>query len=165
MPTRELFAGYMRNFIFGVEDGLVSTVGLLSGIAVAGISKKDIVLTGVVLILVEAFSMAVGSFLAERSTEEYAIGRDIPLRYPIVDGIIMFLSYFVAGFLPLSPYLWLGVANALWLSIALSLLALFGLGLASAKVSRVGLWHSAMRMFIIGGIAIGVGVIAGRWIK
>ena len=33
--TRE-FAGRMRNFIFGVEDSLVSTVGLLSGITVAG---------------------------------------------------------------------------------------------------------------------------------
>lgn len=165
MPTRELFAGYMRNFIFGVEDGLVSTVGLLSGIAVAGVAQKDILLTGMVLILVEAFSMAVGSFLAERSTEAYAIGRDIPLRYPVVDGVIMFLSYFIAGFLPLSPYLWLNIAWAFWVSIGLSLLALFVLGLVSAKVSRISLWRSGLRMFLIGGIAVGVGVITGQWIK
>lgn len=165
MPTRELFAGYMRNFIFGVEDGLVSTVGLLSGIAVAGVAQKDILLTGMVLILVEAFSMAVGSFLAERSTEEYAIGKYIPLRYPIMDGVIMFLSYFIAGFLPLSPYLWLDIAGAFWVSIGLSLLALFVLGLASAKVGRISLWRSGLRMFLIGGIAVGVGVITGQWIK
>lgn len=28
-------ATYFRNFIFGVEDSLVSTVGLLSGVAIA----------------------------------------------------------------------------------------------------------------------------------
>ena len=31
---------YLRNFIFGVEDGLVSTIGLLSGISIVGVSKK-----------------------------------------------------------------------------------------------------------------------------
>jgi VIT1/CCC1 family predicted Fe2+/Mn2+ transporter len=50
---------YLRNFIFGVEDSLVSTVGLLSGVAVAGVASRTILLTGVVLIFVEAFSMAV----------------------------------------------------------------------------------------------------------
>ena len=53
--------GYFRNFIFGVEDSLVSTVGLLSGVAIAGVPSRTILLTGVVLILVEAFSMAAGA--------------------------------------------------------------------------------------------------------
>ncbi len=62
---------YLRNFVFGVEDSLVSTVGLLSGVAAAGVETKTIVLTGVVLIIVEALSMAVGSYLSEYSVEEY----------------------------------------------------------------------------------------------
>ena len=53
---------YLRNFIFGVEDSLVSTVGLLSGVAVANVDQATIFLTGMVLIFVEAFSMGVGSF-------------------------------------------------------------------------------------------------------
>ena len=36
---------YLRSFIFGFEDSLVSTVGLLSGIAFAGITAREIILT------------------------------------------------------------------------------------------------------------------------
>ena len=53
---------FVRNFIFGVEDSLVSTLGFLAGIAVAGIATRELVTSGIVLILVEAFSMGVGSF-------------------------------------------------------------------------------------------------------
>ena len=54
---------YYRNFVFGVEDSLVSTVGLLSGISIAGVTNKTIIMTGVILIFVEAVSMGAGSFL------------------------------------------------------------------------------------------------------
>ena len=61
---------FLRNTVFGVEDSLVSTVGLLSGIAATGsVSKSFILLTGIVYISVEAFSMAVGSFLSEEFVE------------------------------------------------------------------------------------------------
>ncbi len=71
---------FIRNFVFGVEDSLVSTVGLLSGIAVAGIGRSDIVVTGVVLISVEVFSMGVGSFLSERSAEEYVLQHETTIK-------------------------------------------------------------------------------------
>jgi hypothetical protein len=44
---------YLRNFIFGVEDSLVSTVGLLAGVAAGGVSSAAILTTGLVLIVVE----------------------------------------------------------------------------------------------------------------
>ena len=40
---------YLRSFIFGVEDSLVSTVGLLSGVAIANASRDTILLTGTVV--------------------------------------------------------------------------------------------------------------------
>ena len=60
---KDSFAHYFSSFIFGVEDSLVSTVGLLSGVAVAGVTRTDIFITGIILIFVEAFSMGVGNFL------------------------------------------------------------------------------------------------------
>src|SRR3989344_3322331 len=89
---------YLRNLVFGVEDGLVSTVGLLSGIAIAGVERDTIFLTGMVLIFVEAFSMAAGSFLSEFSAEEYALQREVSGRTPFFNGLIMFWSYLLAGF-------------------------------------------------------------------
>src|SRR3989344_7763433 len=92
---------FLRNFVFGVEDSLVSTVGLLSGIALATVPAKTIFLTGVVLIFVEAFSMAAGTYLSESSAEVYANGTDTPTKPNVLAAVIMFFSYFVSGFIPL----------------------------------------------------------------
>ncbi|MBI5152877.1 MAG: VIT1/CCC1 transporter family protein [Parcubacteria group bacterium] len=151
MPTKELFASYVRNLIFGVEDGLVSTVGLLSGIAVAGVSQSGILLTGTILIFVEAFSMAVGSFLSERSSEEYTIGNNVSSRYAFTDGVIMFFSYFISGLIPLIPYVVFDARSALLVSVILSLIALFILGIVSAKIFRTHVLHSGLRTLIVGG--------------
>ncbi|MEK7109289.1 MAG: VIT1/CCC1 transporter family protein [Patescibacteria group bacterium] len=152
---------FFRNFVFGVEDSLVSTVGLLSGIALASVSRETIFLTGIVLIFVEAFSMSAGSFLSESSAEEYAGGADQPARNNVVAAVIMFFSYFFAGFVPLFPYLLWPVGTALALSVLLSMATLFCLGLVSATLSRTGLIRSGLRMAAIGGLAIVVGALAG----
>jgi len=52
-----------RNFVFGVEDSLVSTVWLLSGAAAVVVAQETVLPTDFVLIFVEEFSMGVGSFL------------------------------------------------------------------------------------------------------
>ncbi|TSC55746.1 MAG: hypothetical protein G01um101418_793 [Parcubacteria group bacterium Gr01-1014_18] len=153
---------FIRNFIFGVEDSLVSTVGLLSGIAWAGVARETVFLTGVVLVLVEAFSMAVGSFLTEHSAEEYIHGTAVPSRMPIWGGMIMFISYFISGFIPLSPYIFLSIPQAFPLSIILSLLSLFILGVLGARFARTSWVKSGLRMFLVGGAAIFVGVLAGN---
>ncbi len=153
---------YVRSLVFGGEDSLVSTVGLLSGVAAAGVVKADIILTGVVLIFVEALSMAVGSFLSENSAEEYLVKSELPLRQSITAGTIMFGSYFILGFIPLLPYLLWSVATAFPASIAAALLALALLGWLSGREFKVIAWRSGLKMLILGGAAIGVGVLVGR---
>ncbi len=158
---KELKAGHFRNFVFGVEDSVVSTVGLLSGIAIAGVPNRTILVSGVILILVEAFSMAIGSFLSEYSEEEYLSGRESFSARSLVDGSIMFFSYFVSGFVPLFPYVLFGGNQAFWISIFVSLITLFCLGVTSARFSRTHVIRSGIRMFLIGGFAIAVGVFTG----
>lgn len=160
--SKQVFLLYIRNFIFGVEDSLVSTVGLLSGITVVGTDKSTIILTGVVLIFVEAFSMAVGSFLSEHSVEDYMKKKDVPSRYSVFGGTIMFFSYFVSGFIPLFPYLIFGPKLALFLSVLLALLTLFMLGIVVARIVNIkSVLGHGFKMLIIGGIAVIVGVIVG----
>ena len=159
---REVFLTYVRNFIFGTEDSLVSTVGLLSGIAVADTERKTIVITGIILIFVEAFSMAVGTFLSEQSTEEYQARHKIHIKTTIIAAIIMLGSYSIAGLVPLFPYLMPQIKNPFWISIVFSLIALFILGLVSAEVLKEKIWRNALRMLIIGGLAVGIGVLVGQ---
>lgn len=163
LRTRSL---YVRNIIFGVEDSLVSTVGFLSGIAVADVERATILLAGVVLIVVEGVSMAAGAFLSEESAEEYAAGGKAERPHDAyIAGALMFCSYFLAGFVSLVPYMILPVSVALWASIASSLLALIALGAVSGVVSRAGLVKSAVRMVLIGGIAIAIGVVTAKFLN
>lgn len=154
----------IRNFVFGVEDSLVSTVGLLSGVAVAGTETKTIILAGIVLIFVEAFSMGAGSLLSENSAAEARAEHEIPLSRAYLTSFVMFISYFLAGFIPLFPYLILSTEVAFWSSIGVSLFALIILGAVSAKIAHTPLWRQALQMFVIGGVAILLGVLVGTFV-
>lgn len=159
--TRRSFAAYLRTFVFGVEDSLVSTVGLLSGIAAAGVSRTTILITGVVLVFVEALSMAVGELLSENSAEEYITQGDVPLKNSFDEGALMFVSYVVSGFIPLAPYLFLDNSYAFTTSIALSLVVLFVVGVVSGKVSKAHAVRNGIRMTLVGSLAIIAGVFIG----
>jgi len=162
---KETFALYVRTFVFGVEDSLVSTVGLLSGVALAGASRNTILLSGSILIFVEAFSMGVGSLLSEHQAEKYLARRDVPILHSAIAGVLMFISYLGAGLIPLAPYLYYENHTAVILSIAFALLALFVLGLVSAAIFKTRLLRNAFEMLIIGGLAIVVGIAVGRFIE
>ena len=56
-----------REMIFGMEDGMVSTLGAVTGIAAASGSYFAVILAGLVIISVESISMAVGSYLSSKS--------------------------------------------------------------------------------------------------
>lgn len=155
-------SSYYRNFVFGVEDSLVSTVGLLSGISIAGVTPTTILVTGVVLIFVEAISMGSGSFLSESSAEIYESRRDKPTSRSYFDALIMFISYLVSGFIPLFPYIVFLPGTAFWTSIGLSLFVLFLLGIAGAKISHTSIRKSVTRMVLVGGGAIAIGSVIGR---
>lgn len=161
MKKNIYLVSYFRNFIFGVEDSLVSTVGLLSGVAIANVSRETIFLTGVILLFVEAFSMSAGSFLSENSAENYMKIKNTSFKHDLISGSIMFFSYFISGFIPLLPYLIWGTEKALPFSIIFSVIALFILGIVSAKISKTGLIKNVLKMVIIGGVAIAVGLVAG----
>lgn len=162
--TRLQNAGHIRNFVFGVEDSLVSTVGLLTGIAVGGVPRAQIILTGMVLLFVEAFSMAIGSLLSEQSAEEYLSRKEVSIRASATDSAIMFASYFLAGLITLSPYVLLESQSALPISVSLSLAALLVLGFGSAKIFGINMLKSGIRTFVMGGFAILIGILVSHFL-
>ena len=109
--------------------------------------------------------MSVGSFLSERTTEESYAGFKQKESKSLFASLIMFLSYLICGFIPLFPYLIAGKNSAFWWSIAASLFALFVLGFISAKLLKTNIIKNALRMFLIGGFAISLGVMVGIFFK
>jgi VIT1/CCC1 family predicted Fe2+/Mn2+ transporter len=59
-----------REFVFGIQDGLISTVGLLSGVSVATESRLTVTITGIAAAVTGGLSMATGSYLASRTEKE-----------------------------------------------------------------------------------------------
>lgn len=165
MKTRNEFENYLRNFVFGAEDSLVSTVGLISGVAIAGVARPTLILTGIIMVFVEAFSMGVGSLLSENSAAEYKSGKEVPLSRSMLDGLTMFLSYLGAGVIVLLPYLIFSRDAAFYISIIVSLVALFVVGIISARISKVNMVRRGFVMIIVGGGAILIGIAVGQVIE
>jgi vacuolar iron transporter family protein len=66
------------------------------------------------------------------------------------------LSYIIGGLIPLSPYLLMhSVPNALWVSIALTLMALFVFGYVKGRFTGIAPLRGGLRTVIIGGLAAG----------
>lgn len=217
---KSAIAKIFREIVFGIEDGMVSTLGSLMGVAVGSGNPKMVILAGIVVISVESISMGIGSYLSNRSeeemeveeikeekkelenfpvkerkelyttylkdgwseelankmTEEASQNEKLFLKEMIVHelkisnsrksisvkgGIAMFFAYIFGGAIPLFSFFILPIENAIYLSIVVTLLGLFLLGMGTAKITKRPILKSSFRMLIIGGIALSAGVIAG----
>jgi len=65
----------MCEVIFGLEDGIVSSGGVSIGIAAGTGDSRIVVLSGFVVVVVEALSMAAGSYLSVKSARQVVEGR------------------------------------------------------------------------------------------
>jgi VIT1/CCC1 family predicted Fe2+/Mn2+ transporter len=89
---------------------------------------------------------------------------------PFTNGLVTFISFILAGAVPLIVYL-LGLAfpisseAAFPISIGLSALALFGLGASKVLVTKLNPIRSGLEMLIVGGLAAGVAYVVGALLK
>ena len=61
----------LRDAVFGTQDGLISTLGALTGIAEGTQNGQAVVIAGCVIVVVESLSMAAGSYLSSKSQRQY----------------------------------------------------------------------------------------------
>jgi predicted membrane protein (TIGR00267 family) len=60
----------IREFVFGIQDGLISTVGLLAGVQGATENNLVVVITGLTSMFAGAVSMATGSYLSSTAQKQ-----------------------------------------------------------------------------------------------
>ena len=60
----------IREFVFGIQDGLISTVGLLAGVQGATENSLVVIVTGFTAMFSGAISMAAGSYLSSVAQKE-----------------------------------------------------------------------------------------------
>lgn len=68
--SRETLAGTFRAAVFGANDGLVSNLALVLGVAATGMAPRVVLLTGISGLLAGALSMAAGEWVSVRSQRE-----------------------------------------------------------------------------------------------
>jgi vacuolar iron transporter family protein len=99
---RSALGGSLRAGVFGVNDGLVSNVSLVLGVAGAGVHSGYVLTSGVAGLLAGALSMAAGEFISVRSQREMyeyqmALEREELAEYPEEEAEELALIYQARG--------------------------------------------------------------------
>ena len=154
---------YLRSTVFGFQDALVSTTGIVVGISAGVDNKQFILLSALVTISVEALSMGAGQYLSEKTVHELPQNRHRDNL--LTGGLIMFISYLLGGLIPIIPIIFSIPPLSSILSIIFAFIGLFSLGFVKAKLFQGKAWRSALEMLIIGGLATLIGLLVGLIFK
>jgi VIT1/CCC1 family predicted Fe2+/Mn2+ transporter len=142
--------GNLRAAVFGVNDGLVSNVSLILGVAGAAASNQIVLLSGVAGLLAGAFSMAAGEYVSVRSQREMfeyqiALERDELATYPDEEAEELALIYAARG-MPEEDAMRLAKATIAEPTRALDTLAREELGLNPDELGSP--WGAALFSFL-----------------
>ena len=155
---------YVRSVLFGIEDSLVSTTGLIAGVSVGGASKEVVILSGIVAIAIEAVSMGAGEYLSDDALQELDKIKRHKER-PFVSGFLMLTSYLLAGLVQLTPVIFLSYPASVYCSAVSALVGLFLLGYIKGKILKTNRLRGALKILIVGGVATLLGVAVGLIFK
>lgn len=159
-----LHEDYFRSIMFGLQDGLVSTTGVVVGISTGVSDQAIIILAAFVAVSVEASSMAASQYSSEKAVHQMdKSGKHADSL--TLGATLMFFSYLFAGLIPISPFLIFPPETARIISIAASLMTLFVIGYFKGKIVEHRALRSALEMFVIGGLATIIGLVVGNLLK
>lgn len=153
-----------------MEDSIVSTLGVVIGMAVGTDSRYVVILSSLIVIIVESLSMASGSYLSNKSEREmqYANGQTATKKEKsnfffesLIDSLFMGVSYIIGGFFSILPFFLLDPKTAILPSVVLSTIILFSLGLVKGKYAKVNPIKSGLEMSLISLSAAALGFIIG----
>ncbi len=210
----------IREFVFGIQDGLISTVGLLAGVQSATENSVVVIVTGLTAMFSGAISMATGSYLSSGAQKDIfdreladaetmaerepylaaegllkALGeeglskeqsyrmvrvllaqRSVFLRtfqekvfglgsaeinQPFKAALVMGASFVVGAAIPILPYLIVYGSAALFLSVLMSALTLFGVGAFKGYLAGQSIPVSGGKFFLIAVSAAALGYVIG----
>jgi VIT1/CCC1 family predicted Fe2+/Mn2+ transporter len=205
--------GEVREAIFGAQDGLVSTVLLVSAVAGATGDRYLVLIAGIASALAGVFSMAAGEYLSSKSQREifeaqiveerdevherpgeaeaeiaYLLEQDgLPSETaatvasvmaahpevllktmvekelgltvendegsPMQGALVMGAAFGIGSAVPIIPHLVLPVGPSTYVSVAVTLVVLFGIGLVKSRWTHRTWFASGIESLSIGAVA------------
>lgn len=164
MSIKNIHEDYLRSLMFGLQDGIVSTTGVVVGISTGVSDKNIIVLAALVAVTVEASSMAAGQYTSEKSVHQ--MDKSGSHTDSLVTGaIIMFFAYLIGGMFSIIPTIIFPQPEARYIAIISAFIGLFTIGYFKGKIVDHHAMRSAIELLAIGGIATLVGIVVGYFLK
>ena len=161
---------YIRDIVLSANDGIVTTFAVVAGSLGASLSPSVVVILGLANLFADGLSMSTGSYLGVKSEIEYEQreGRKIKVgSRPFKNGLVSFLSFGIAGFIPLASYVF-KFDNSFIISAVLVVVSLLIVGIFRGIVSNKHIARTAIENLLIGGasavIAFYVGELAKRYL-
>ncbi len=214
----------LRAAVLGANDGLVSNMSLVMGVAGAAAGNDTILLTGLAGLLAGAISMALGEWLSVQSSRELFLKQialeaeelasspeqeemELALIYQAkgmdkaralemaqkimadkdtaldtlvreelgIDkaelggsaweaAITSFFLFGLGAIIPVSPFFFTNGSTAIYISLGLSVLGLFGIGSATSLFTGRPIWFSGLRQVLFGLTAAAITYAVGHLI-
>lgn len=63
--------GYLKDFVYGANDGIITTFAVVAGVAGADLSASVVLILGFANLFADGFSMAMSNYLGEKSSREF----------------------------------------------------------------------------------------------
>jgi VIT1/CCC1 family predicted Fe2+/Mn2+ transporter len=168
-PTKpiEIARHYVRELIYGANDGMITTFAVVAGVAGGGLSVQVVLIIGAANLFADGLSMAVGNYLSIRSHESVLETQNLPEEeaFPVRHASATFLAFVAAGALPLIPYMLPSFAfDRFSLSIALTFLSMFLVGASRALIANVRWWKAGLEMLALGAVVAALAYASGAFV-
>lgn len=163
----EIARHYIRELVYGANDGIITTFAVVAGVAGGGLSLSAVLIIGAANLLADGLSMGIGSYLAIRAHESVLELQALPEQEarPLRHGAATFAAFVAAGFVPLVPYTIAPLTiDRFVLSIVLTLLALFTVGALRSMIGNARWWQAGLEMLTLGAIVASVAYASGSMV-
>jgi vacuolar iron transporter family protein len=100
-------------------------------------------------------------FLRTKVEKELGLSPDVG-GAALGDAVVVGVTYLGAAIVPLWPYFFFSLGLALAISLTCTLLALFAVGVAKGRVTRLSILRSGFQVMVVGSVSAGVGFAIGH---
>jgi VIT1/CCC1 family predicted Fe2+/Mn2+ transporter len=162
----------VREVLMGAQDNLTNVLAVVLGVTIGAGRAELVALAGTAAAVAEAISMGGVLYTSTRAELDLdALDRPLngPRRSarlgPAGAAFVTGLAALAGGLLPLAPFVFLPLAAAVATSLAISVVALFALGSATATITRRTWWRDGLRLVLIAGTAALAAALIGALLR
>lgn len=145
---------YLRDLVYGANDGVITTLAVVAGVTGAGLAPAIALVLGLANLVADGISMGASNYLGMKSELDQT-GGSVRDEQPARHGLATFAAFVLAGAVPLLAYALphpRGFTTFAF-AAALGLTTLAIVGASRAPMTNRSYAASALEMVVVGGAA------------